>query len=381
MDSMAPTPRTHWSPIAWGSYLKGLREVYNLQGIGHILERFADRSWIIDPGNTMVAPPSWHLPGQLDRITGTASAIDKPQRNMPGGFEVTNAPTRGFLVKNSWLIDGALYKRVGSRVVRLQMHPRSWLSPTAKYLPRIRVDEEFSQAAIYSNYLGSEYFGLWLTENCPLYPLAEQAGTPVAPTMAVAPAMAKFPHTSQYEQLLGMKPQRTSAAYLREVVLFDDSWENNAGKRARLEKLRSRLLSHTEVHPHPGVFILRRGSGKLRTLNNELELAELLRERRGFRIVDISCASVLEIVTACAGARVIIGVEGSQLHHGLMVLQSGGALVSLQPPYRFCSTTKRTTDMLGQHYGFVVGQPTPEGYHIDPVEMERTLDLLPACPY
>jgi len=380
MNGIAPAPRTRWSPIAWSSYLKGLRQVYNLQGIAHVLERIAERSWIIDPGITTIAPPAFHLPGQLDRVTGTASAADDPRRNMPGGFEVTHAPTRGFLLKDTWLIDGSLYKRLGGRVVRMQLHPRTWLSRKTKYLPRIRTNEEFSRAAIYNNYLGTEYFGLWLTENCPLYPLAEQAGTPVAATLSVAPAMAHYPHTSQYEQLLGMKPQRTSAAYLREVVLFDDNWENNAGKRARLEQLRSRLLSHTVVRPHPGTFILRRG-GKTRVLDNELELAELLQQRRGFRIVDIKGASVLDLVTACAGARVIIGVEGSQLHHGLMVLQPGGALVSLQPPSRFCSTTKRTMDMLGQHYGFVVGQPTPAGYHIDPVEMERTLDLLPACPY
>ena len=381
MNTATHVSRRRWTPIAWSNYLTGLRETYQLFGIGHVLERCADRSWIVEPGSTSLAPPSWHLPGQLERITGTAGPADAPLRNMPGGFEVVHAPTRGFLIKGAWLIDGSLYKRVGRRVLRFDLHSRDWLTRASLYMPRIRVDEEFRHAAIYTTFLGSEYFGLWLTENCPVYPLAEQAGVPVAPTMAVAPAMAGFPHTAQYEQWLGMAPRRTNAAYLHEVVLFDDNWDNNAGKRARLETLRNRLLSHVQSAPHPGVFILRRSTGRLRVLNNELDLAEQLRRRRGFRVVDITRDDVSTIVAACAGARVVIGVEGSQLTHGLMVLQPGGALVSLQAPYRFCSTFKRTTDMLGLHYGFVVGQPTPEGYSIDPTEMERTLDLLPRCPY
>lgn len=373
---------TRLTSIAWNSYLRGIRKTHRLFGIGSVLEGLAERSWIIEPGSSSIVSSAFFLPGQLERVTGTAGPADEPQRNMPGGFEVAHAPTRGFLLKDVWLLDGSLYKRAGLRVHRIDVHPRSWLSRATIYSPRIRVTEEINQAAIYSSYMGSEYFGLWLTEDCPVYPLAEQAGAPIAPAMAVAPAMAHFPHTRQYEQWLGMKPQRTSAAYLREVVLFDDNWENNSGKRARVTAMRERLLSHVQVRSHPGVFILRRSTGKARLLNNELELAELLRARRGFTIVDITRDELPAIIAACAGARVVIGVEGSQLNHGLMVLQPGGSFVSLQPPSRFCCTIKRTTDMLGQHFGFVVGQPAmPEGWRIDPEEMERTLDLLPPCPY
>jgi capsular polysaccharide biosynthesis protein len=110
---------------------------------------------------------------------------------------------------------------------------------------------------------------------------------------------------------------------------------------------------------------------------NEIELAEHLRERRGFRILDVTRDDVPTIVAGCAGARVVIGVEGSNLAHGLITMQTGGALVTLQPPDRFSGVLKRTTDMAGMDFAFVVGQAEPGGFRVDPVEVERTLDLLP----
>jgi hypothetical protein len=116
----------------------------------------------------------------------------------------------------------------------------------------------------------------------------------------------------------------------------------------------------------------------LRLLRNELELAEHLRERRGFRIIDPSKCDVPTIVAACAGARTVIGIEGSQLIHGVNLLQPGGSLLILQPPDRFVCFFKYLTDRDQQNFGFVVGTPDGEGFRIDPDEVERTLDLFPA---
>ena len=53
----------------------------------------------------------------------------------------------------------------------------------------------------------------------------------------------------------------------------------------------------------------------------------------------------------------MIGVEGSQLVHGVNVLQPGGALLALQPPNRFVSYYKYHTDRDNQHFAYVVGTP------------------------
>jgi len=86
---------------------------------------------------------------------------------------------------------------------------------------------------------------------------------------------------------------------------------------------------------------------------------------------------VPSIVAACAGAKVVIGVEGSQLVHGVNVLQPGGSLLTLQPPDRFVSYYKYLTDRDHQHFAFVVGIPEGDGFRIEIGEVERTLDLLP----
>jgi capsular polysaccharide biosynthesis protein len=116
-------------------------------------------------------------------------------------------------------------------------------------------------------------------------------------------------------------------------------------------------------------------------LRNELELAHRLHERRGLRILDPRQADVPTIVAACAGARVVVGVEGSGLIHGILSLRAGGAVLALQPPGRFVGLYKHLTDRDDQRFAFVVGRPEGEDFRVDPEEVERTLDLLSMTPH
>ena len=360
-----------WTPLAWANYLRSRRQVHKLFRAGAVLERLAAATWEISPPTTSTTRAAYCLPGQLKRVTGMAYT-NNPERDMAGGLERVQASTRGFLLKDVWLLDGSLYKHVGRPgIVRLDLHSRSRLPWMAKYLPRLRAEIEIDRGAIYSSYDGNEFFGLWLTDDCTTYELARNEGVPVS---ACRPVTSHMP---VYEKWLGMQPLRSDASFLKELVLFDDNWENNAGKRVRLLAAQEKLLSRVTPTPHPGVFLLRRNSGVARVLHNEMELALHLQDRRGFRIVDVTRDDVPTIVSKCAGARVVVGVEGSQLMHAVMVLRPGGAVLTLQPPNRFSGVIKRTTDMAGQDYGFVVGVPRESGYWVDPSEVERTLDLFP----
>jgi Glycosyltransferase 61 len=345
-------------PLAWTRR----KQRHELFRVAAELESIAERSWVIYPSEIAVSRSAYSLPGQLERVTGMAYTND-PRLDMTGGIETLLPPTRGFLVKDAWLVDGSLHKRPK----RFALHSRR------RYLPPLRVDHELDRSAIYSTYEGNEFFGLWLTDDCTNYKLAESEGTPVTTNQPVSA------HTLQYEDWLGMTPARLDTAHLREVVLFDD-WGQNKNKRMRFRAVSDKLLSHVKVEPHPGVFILRRNSGKSRIMRNEMEMAEYLRARRGFRILDVTVDDVPTIVATCAGAKVIAGVEGSHLVHGIMALQPGGAVLTLQPPNRFCGVIKRTTDPDNQHFGFVVGQAEDGGFRIDAGEVERTLDLFPALP-
>jgi hypothetical protein len=323
------------------------------------LESLAERSWEIAPAATWRTRPAYYLPNQLERVTGWVYMED-PRQEMLGGLPARQWPTRAFLVRDAWMVDGAIYKG----------NARTFLSRRTERLPHTRVEVELDRAALSGTYDGLTFFGLWLTDDCTLYPLAEAEGVPI--TTDLRPS----PHMRDYEAWLGLRPERVHAARLREVVVFQDL-HHNLDKGRRFQAMRERLLARFDARPHPGVFILRRTSGKRRILHNEVELAEQLRERRGFRIVDVTRDDLATILAACAGARVVAGVEGSHLMHGVVLLARGASVLTLQPPDRFCSVLKRTLDRDGQHFGFVVGHTAGDGFCIDEQDVERTLDLLP----
>lgn len=333
------------------------------------LKSLAVKSWDIAPGGVFHSPPAIFLPGQMERVTGWEAKrfypFEHPARTMEGLGDVVQGPTRGYLLKDVWLIDGALYKDNASL----------WLSLKPSTFPRIQVETEIHRGAVYCTQNGNTWFGTWLMEDCPTYALACDEGVPVT----TAPS-ARFPIFTQapaYEDWFGMEPARLNAAFFRELVLFDDM-SNNQSKHLRYRAMGEKLLSHVNHENHPGVFILRGGDGDLRFLRNELEVAEHLRKTRGFRILNPLKTDVPTIVATCAGARTVIGVEGSQLVHGVNVLPTGGSLLTLQPPNRFVSYYKFLTDRDRQNFGFVVGTPEGDGFKIDLQEVERTLDLLPA---
>jgi len=333
------------------------------------LKSLAVKSWDIAPGSVMHSPPAFFLPNQMERVTGWEAKrfypFEHPARTMEGLGDVVQGPTRGYLLKDVWLIDGALYKDNAS----------FWLSLKPGKFPRIVVESEIKCGAVYCTQNGNTWFGTRLMEDFPTYPLACNEGIPVT----TAPS-AKFPLSSQtraYEDWLGMQPARLNGAFFHELVLFDDM-SNNQNRSQRYHAMGEKLLSHVTYANHPGVMILRGGDGDLRLLRNELEIAEHLRKTRGFRILDPLKTDVPTIVAACAGAQVVTGVEGSQLVHGVNVLQPGGSLLTLQPPNRFVSYYKFLTDRDRQNFGFVVGTPEGDGFKIDIQEVERTLDLFPA---
>ncbi|TDF84126.1 glycosyltransferase 61 family protein [Pseudomonas sp. H9] len=332
------------------------------------LKHIAVKSWDIAPGETSISPPAFYLPNQLERVTGWEAKrffpFVHPARTMQGGLTVEEGPTRGYLIKNVWMVDGALYKGNASH----------WVSLRPSTFPRIMVESEIERAAVYCTKNGNTWFGTWLMEDCVTYALACNEGVPV--TTAPSARYPLFTQAPAYEDLLDMRPYRLHSAFFREVVLFDDM-SNNRSRHLRYRAMGDKLRSQVSYDSHPGVFLLRGGDGDLRYLRNELQIAEHLRKTRGLRIVDPLRTEVPAIVAACAGARMVVGVEGSQLVHGVNVLEPGGALLTLQPPDRFVSYYKYLTDRDHQHFGFVVGTPEGDGFAIDIDEVERTLDLFP----
>ncbi len=319
----------------------------------------AAHAWQIAPAHEAEAPPAIALPDQLARVTGWVFGSEADQRRDLAGGAVLHAPTRACVLRGAYLLDGTVHAGPA----------RECLQPRTRLWPGLRVHAEIERGALACSFPGNRWFGMWLMDDCPRYALAAAEGKPV--TTIQAPS----PHMRTYEHWLDMQPLRERCTYFRELVLFDDTGQN-PDKRARFAAMRARLRARVGGTRHAGVFLVRGLAGERRVLDGELELAERLRERRGFLVIDPLAHDLETVLRACAGAAVVMGVEGSALMHGLAVLEPGAALVTLQPPDRFCSLYKHLTDRDGQRFAYVVGHPTREGFAVDPDSVERTLDLL-----
>lgn len=324
-----------------------------------ILKAASDQ-WLIGEGTPVEVRRARFLPGQLERITGAQfGSVQEVIRDFIGGFASPQRPTMGFRVRDVALVDGVLY--AGSAVRHLR--PR-----TRRLAPQLQANA-IPRPALFETWPGNRWFGNWLADDCIAYPLAQTFGRPVT----TQPASSG--HAQEYERMLGMAPARLADTWFDELILFDDS-THNENKRQRASDLRSRLVGE-EPSRHPGVFLLRGGSGDRRELINEPEIAAHLAARRGFRVIDPLTASLAQIIDACAGAEVIAGVEGSQLVHGLMLMPEGATALVIQPPHRAVSVLKLTTDRQRCDFAFVVAQPAeePSTFTADVDELERTLDL------
>ena len=332
-----------------------------LRGAEPSLESVAHKTWVLAAGEAATSTRAVFLPGQIERITGWAFVKDHPGPEMEGGVPLYHQPTRAFLLKDAWLLDGTL--SCGDACSYLQRRSKRW--------PQVQVNREIDHAAVYCTPGGNLWFGQWLMDDCVTYPLAAAEGVPVTTVSTVGA------HMRTYEEWLAMTPTRVDNAHLREVVVYDDVGQTH-DKSRRFTAMKEKLLARLDAKPHPGVFILRGTAGMRRVLKDELALAERLRDRRGFRIIDPMVADLPTILQTCAGARIVCGVEGSALMHGILVQPPGSAVMTLQPPNRFYAGYKHQADRDGNFFGFVVGRQDGDDFVVDGDEVERTLDLFPA---
>ena len=162
---------------------------------------------------------------------------------------------------------------------------------------------------------------------------------------------------------------------------MEDSRAENAHKRERMFEIRKRIWSAYPTATHAGVFLVRGKTGQRRVLLNESELISSL-SARGILVVQVEAASAEQIMRQCSNARVVIGVEGSQLNHGLISIADQGSMLVIQPPRRFNCHHKELCDILGVRYGFVVGESVDKSadFSVDTDRVHRLLDRLMSLP-
>lgn len=322
----------------------------------------AAECWQIAPPEMVHVRPALALPGQLERIRATVFA-DLPHvvAAMTAEGEIGEDATVAWRLKGVDLVDGVLYHGGGEHHLR----------PRQRRLGFAARPRRETSGALYETWTTNRWFGSWLMEACVAHGLAAAEGRPV--TTSNAPAAGS--HQARYEELAGMAPQRIAGdVHFTSLVMFEDH-ANNSHKAGRAKALRRRLLAGRNPAPLPGVFLLRGHDGDRRLLVNERELADSLAERRGFLVIDPLKSNVDDLIDACGSARAIVGVEGSQLVHGITVAPEGAAIVPIQPPERVAATLKQQADRLGQRFGLLVAEGSDSEFRLNPDELAATLDL------
>lgn len=318
-----------------------------------------DKQWNLCPREKSVSPPAIYLDGELDKVTDVhpeTSYAFEVQR-VQGGIR-EHIATTAYRLCDVQIHSGYVYKRA------LKVP----LTTAEESLFEVGELENIPEAALASTFSGNHYFGHWMTDDLTLVLAAQQLAT------AVRPSQKLTDHQVEYTNLLSIDATPVTKAQFKELIFIEDFGQNQF-KRERYDYIRSKLKAVTSLQTGWGVMLLRGDSGNRRSLLNEQEVAEFL-SKQGFTIVDPQKTSAKEIVLQTLGAKIVVGVEGSQLVHGLFTLGEAGTILTLQPPYRFNNVYKDYTDCLGLKYGFIVGKQVADGFEISIEDLARTLDAI-----
>lgn len=245
---------------------------------------------------------------------------------------------------------------------------KKWRTFTAQHPSPWRGGQpaELETAAYAATFVGSFYFGHWLSDDLPLMLEAGRHAPPV--TTARTP----FLHEPGYLDLLGLTAQPLIRAHFHQLLWIDNVAQNSY-RAQQYRELRRRIRHATAPVEGRKVMLHRGRSGVERVLVNEEEVESLL-EKRGFEIIDAMKLSVREIAQACAGARIALGVEGSQLTHAFFAMADHGAIVTIVPAFRYINHYKDLTDCVGIRYGSIIGDAAEGGYRVNPDELLHLLD-------
>jgi hypothetical protein len=84
--------------------------------------------------------------------------------------------------------------------------------------------------------------------------------------------------------------------------------------------------------------------------------------------------SVGELVEKINGTNIVVGVEGSQLIHGVLNLKENGTLLCIQPPDRFNAIYRPFTEAVNLYWAFVIGNGNRHNFTVSITDLLATID-------
>lgn len=277
------------------------------------LEAAAAARCTLAPAEEAIRIPPRMLEGHLDRIRGGAEgeppgeAIEQLCRRW-----VRHEATTMCVLENVVLLGSRLY--AGDATADLFRGEEFGPNDIA----------ELDEVVLASTHAGARWFGHLIHDEFPLQLLASELGHPIAH------ARPLYPHEPDYRAIFGVRRPPTVAGFFarRCITLVDHA--QNASKRARYAKMRSRVVR--PPGPATRVFV-RRSGGARRVIANEVALVERL-VREGFEVVEKGIDPVDRVVDLCARAERIVGLDGSHMAPCVMVAPTDADIVTILPPDR-----------------------------------------------
>ena len=351
-------------PIQSIPYLRFVKRLFSGPGS---LETIAYEKEILCPEESATIPPAVFLPGQLERVTQWGEDLwfetsSSEQVAQAISTTVTYAPTIAYHIKDAVLFDGSVY----AGRFRYPLHPNADKSIFASTM---HAPEHVGDGALASTFLGTRFFGHWLSEDCTKYLLAEGAAR------VVCARRSPYQHQQEYQSCLRQDWTGIDRARIDHLTIYQD-FGQNSHKRKRYDVLRERLGSCVPAKGRgDGVYLKRGGTGVTRQIQNEDEIVDSL-TKRGFAVVDVASDNLEHIVGTLLNAKVVVSMEGSHIAHCIYSVPKDSALLVLQPPDRFAAAHRSWSAPMGIRFGFVVGSRSEAGYSFSVAEILRTVDLL-----
>lgn len=331
------------------------------------IRELASRSWTLCPVEPALNGPAIHLPGAMDKIINLSPwRTEAVEQGLIKGGAGEHAASTAHLLENVDLVGPCLYLGAAKSQAGFGTEPR--------LLRGLGPCQDLHEAHLVTSNYGSHFFGMLIADDFPLALLPAETDLRIGMT-----SQPSF-HEADYRRLVKLPTiSRLTHARIRRLIVYTDFAQNSL-KEQRYRILRARLretLSTSAIDPAPGVYIRRGTTGERRLLVNGAAVEQVLADR-GFKIIDITRMDAETIARATLDARIVVGVEGSHLAHGIFSAHDDATYVVLQPPQRFDLTFKEYTDRLNMRYAFLVGEPDPEGFTVSPDELSRLLDIVEA---
>ena len=328
---------------------------------GRALEASATETIIVCPAENQGMRPAVYPDGELERITGVhefSAGLDD-EVHLATRDHVEHTCTIAMRLRNVHLASGQLCNN--SSLKRLTFGH----SPAAPMRTR-RMDET---VAFCSTAAGNDYFAHFLLDDATTAILGTEWGMPVFGGSMKARTSQMFDYLSYCE----VPYTEMAATYFRDLWLFTDHAQKSH-RRARLQKLRDRLGDRfSGIQPANPAYIRRDTTGSQRVLENESEIeAEL--SKRGFNIVDPEAMTTEQVCRMLSQTSLVVGVEGSQLVHGLLNMRPGGGLLCIQPAARFNAVYRGFCNSMGLEWGFVVAEGTADRFRVPTARLLAAID-------